>query len=176
MNCRTDLMYAGFLAIAARLNRELGVAPLLFGSLGLTRRLGTDLAPDDIDILLPERFVTGDWHRLEALMTAAGYVLRDEEEHEFENKGLKAAFASLESLGPFAGVDTGKIPTIRDHGADYLLLELSDYLKVYQASSQDGYRHNVKHKQDQQKIRLIMQAMGRDIRSVPGAQGVLPRE
>ena len=41
----------------------------------------------------------------------------------------------------------------------YLLLELEDYLEVYEASSMDGYRRNVKHKQDGQKIDLIRKAL-----------------
>ena len=39
-------------------------------------------------------------------------------------------------------------------GINYLL-DLHDYLKVYTASSKDGYRKNVKNKQDEQKIELI---------------------
>ena len=65
----------------------------------------------------------------------------------------------MEDLEPFAGVDIQRIPLIRENGTSYYLLELPDYLKVYEASSRDGYRKNVKNKQDQQKINLIRKAL-----------------
>ena len=157
---RTDeRKYAAFLAAAAMLNRQLGVTPLLFGSLGLEQRLGVPLAPDDIDVLLPERWLTGDWRRTAALMGSMGYGLVDEHEHEFANGDLRIAFAAIESLEPFAGVDINHIPLVRDQDAEYLLLTLPDYLKVYEASSRDGYRKNVKNKQDQRKTELIRKAL-----------------
>lgn len=156
---RFDLKYAAFLSVAARLNDVLGITPLLYGSLGLERRLGTSLNPDDIDVLLPESCLKADWPRTMACMREAGYALHNEAEHEFVNESFRVAFAPLESLGPFAGVDVAQIPQIREGGARYLLLELPDYLKVYQSSSRDGYRKNVKNKQDQQKIDLILRAL-----------------
>lgn len=41
-------MYKEFLKIAEKLN-NIGIVPLLFGSLGLEQRLDTPLNPDDID-------------------------------------------------------------------------------------------------------------------------------
>ena len=40
-----------------------------------------------------------------AVMNDAGYVLYDLHEHAFEKSGLSLAFASIESLTPFAGID-----------------------------------------------------------------------
>ena len=156
---RFDLRYDEFLSVAARIDEALRVTPLLFGSLGLKRRLGADLRPDDIDVLLPERCLTTGWRRLIDVMAGAGYALVDEKEHEFARGPFRVAFASIESLGPFAGVDIDRIPTVRDRGVDFLLMELADYLKVYEASSKDGYRRDVKHKQDGQKIDLILKAL-----------------
>ena len=153
------MKYAAFLSVARLLNRRLQVTPLLFGSLGLERRLNADLNADDIDVLLPERYVKDDWTALRALMESEGYRLMDESEHEFDRDGIRIAFAGIESLAPFAGIDVSGIPVISDGGADYMLLTLSDYLKVYTASSKDGYRKNVKHKQDQQKTDLIRRAL-----------------
>jgi len=153
------MKYEEFLRVAALLNGELGVAPLLYGSLGLERRLREDLGADDIDVLLPERFLRADWPRLVALMERAGYTLYDPDEHAFLHGGTSVAFASLENLRPFAGVDPEAIPLVEDGGARYLLLELGDYLKVYEASSLDGYRKNVKHKEDQAKIARIRAAL-----------------
>ncbi len=150
---------AEFLRIAGRLNGRLGVTPLLFGSLGLEQRLHADLSADDIDILLPEVFLAESWSDLASVMEEDGYVLCDADEHEFEKEGFSAAFAALESLTPFAGVDLTGIPVVEEAGTRYLLLDLEDYLKVYTASSKDGYRKNTKHKNDSEKIDLIKRAL-----------------
>lgn len=155
---RFDFKYDEFLSVAARINEELQTTPLLFGSLGLERRLEMSLQSDDIDVLLPERFLGRDWPRLISLMHALGYRLVDEAEHEFVSGEFRMAFAAIENLEPFAGVNIQKIPLLNDNAA-YLLLDLEDYLRVYTASSRDGYRRDVKNKQDQQKIDLIRNAL-----------------
>ena len=156
---RFDFKFSEFLSAAARINEELRVSPLLFGSLGLEQRLGISLNSDDIDVLLPERFLNAGWQKMISMMNKLGYTLQDEEEHEFVKGDFRIAFASMENLEPFAGVDLKGIPLIREQGTSYYLLELPDYLRVYEASSRDGYRKNVKRKQDQQKINLILKAM-----------------
>ncbi len=156
---RFDFKYGEFLSACAQINEEFQVYPLLFGSLGLEQRLGISLNSDDIDVLLPERFLHADWQKMITMMKKLGYKLQDEEEHEFVKGDFRIAFASIENLEPFAGINLNGIPLISENGASYLLLELEDYLKVYKASSNDGYRKNVKNKQDQKKISLILDAM-----------------
>lgn len=148
-----------FLHIAKVLNVKLGITPLLFGSLGLEQRLNANLNSDDIDVLIPEAFLKEKWNGIVEIMTENGYLLYDVHEHAFEKAGLSMAFASLESLAPFAEVDLTKIPIVEEAGVRYYLLDLQDYLKVYTASSKDGYRRNTKNKNDQQKINLINQAL-----------------
>ncbi len=149
-----------FLRIAEQLNQRLGIIPLLFGSLGLEQRLEADLKSDDIDVLIPENYLNNEWENITALMNDNGYTLYDIHEHAFEKDGLSIAFASLENLTPFAGVEISEIPVIDENRIYYKLLNLSDYLKVYIASSKDGYRKNTKNKNDQQKIDLIIKALG----------------
>ncbi len=151
-----------FLNIAKRLNGELHIVPLLYGSLGLEQRLHADLHADDIDILVPEVFLGEKWHDLASVMEEGGYVLYDLHEHAFERSGLCAAFASFESLTPFAGIDLSGIPVIEEAGVRYYLLDLRDYRNVYAASLQDGYRKNVKNKNDRQKLRLIDRALAEE--------------
>lgn len=149
-----------FLHIAKLLNEKLHIVPLLFGSLGLEQRLHMGLNADDIDVLIPEAFLDEKWDSIVAVMNDNGYVLYDLHEHAFEKDGLSCAFASIESLTPFAGVDPAKIPVIEEMDVRYYLLDLQDYLKVYTASSKDGYRKNVKNKKDGQKMELINKALG----------------
>lgn len=153
------MKYSVFLHIARKLNHSLQITPLLFGSLGLERRLKMSLNADDIDVLIPERFIQDDWEALVKLMEEEGYVIVNTEEHEFECDGIHIAFAGIEGLKPFARIEISNVPVISENGADFYLLELSDYLKVYTASSKDGYRKNVKNKQDQYKIDLIRQSL-----------------
>lgn len=149
-----------FLYVAESLNKKLSIVPLLFGSLGLEQTLHTSLNADDIDILIPETFLNEKWNNVVTVMNDNGYVLYDLHEHAFEKSGLSLAFASIESLTPFAGIDIVKIPIIEESGVYYYLLDLHDYLKVYTASSKDGYRKNIKNKKDEEKIKLINKALG----------------
>lgn len=152
-------MQKEFLHIAQLLNKNLNIIPLLFGSLGLEQRLHTNLNADDIDILIPETFLNEKWNSIVTIMNDNGYVLYDLHEHAFEKSGLSVAFASIESLTPFAGVNLSKIPVVEETGIRYYLLNLQDYLKVYIASSKDGYRKNTKNKKDEEKIELINEAI-----------------
>ena len=150
-----------FLHIAGAFNEKLHIVPLLFGSLGLEQRLHTNLDAEDIDVLIPEVYLNEKWDRVVTLMNDHGYALYDLHEHAFEKSGLSVAFASIESLTPFAGVNLESIPIIEETGIRYYLLNLQDYLKVYTASLKDGYRKNKKNKKDEQKIELINKALGK---------------
>ncbi|MDE6752676.1 MAG: phosphoribosylanthranilate isomerase [Eubacterium sp.] len=151
-----------FLKIAYQLNKKLNIMPLLFGSLGLEQRLTISLNAEDIDVLIPKEFINEKWQCIVDVMNDNGYTLYDYHEHAFEKDGLSLAYASIESLTPFADIDIANIPIINEDGIKYLLLELQDYLKVYTASSKDGYRKNVKNKQDKQKIDLIHNALSKN--------------
>lgn len=53
-----------------------------------------DLNADDIDVLIPEKFLKDGWCRLVDLMEADGYRLIDLHEH-FRKKDLTVAYAAL---------------------------------------------------------------------------------
>lgn len=145
-----------FLKNAALLHQQFGITPLLYGSLGLEVLTGASLNADDIDILIPQAYVTGDaWPAFRDDLEAHGYVLIDEHEHTFRKDGVDYAYASIEGLKAFAGIDIHEIEIRKTPLADYKLLSLAQYLRVYQQSAQDGYRMNVKEKQDGQKIAFI---------------------
>lgn len=145
-----------FLSNAALLNTQFGIIPLLYGSLGLEVLTGVSLDADDIDILIPQAYVTGDkWPEFRACLEACGYVLVDEHEHTFHKDDIDYAYASIEGLKDFADIDIHEIEIHKTPQAAYRLLSLAQYLRVYQRSAQDGYRMNVKEKKDQQKIKFI---------------------
>ncbi len=150
------MMFDSFLKNAKLLNDRFGITPLLYGSLGLEVLTGTSLNADDIDILIPEMFVTGGRRtEFQLFLENRGYVLIDEHEHTFLKSGVKYSYASIEELKVFVNIAVGDINIRNVSDTKFSLLSLEQYLKVYQKSSQDGYRLNVKEKQDNQKIEFI---------------------
>ena len=137
------------------LSDKLGVVSLLYGSLGLEYLTGEALGSDDIDILVPCVFITERWHEFKALLEAQGYVLVDEHEHTFARDSVAYSYADIEDLESFAGINTEDIEMHEADGVHFLLLSLEQYLAVYQKSSKDGYRVNVRQKKDADKIRFI---------------------
>ena len=147
--------HLAFLHNARLLQTELGITPLLYGSLGLECRAGIPFNADDVDMLIPECWLTDKWPMLKALLEQNGYVLTDEHEHDFLKDGIHYAYARLEELAPFAGILPEDIETIRHQDVSFLLLSLAQYRKVYTASAKDGYRIHTRGKKDNEKIALI---------------------
>jgi len=150
------MKYREFLAVAALLNERLGVTPMLFGSVGLERRLGTDLGADDVDVLLPEHTLKNDWEKVSDLMAESGYSPSAGKARGFLKDGVMIEFGSIEGVAKFAGLDITAVPHELDGGADYLLLDLPMYLRVYRALAAEPGREN---KRDRQKIALIERAV-----------------
>ncbi len=144
-----------FLENARLLSDKLDIVPLLYGSLGLEYLTGDDLGADDIDILVPRVFITERWQEFKAFLEEHGYVLTDEHEHTFVRDGVAYSYADIEDLESFAGIYAEDIEIHEVDGVRFLLLSLEQYLLVYQKSSKDGYRVNVRQKKDADKIRFI---------------------
>ena len=137
------------------LSYKFNIVPLLYGSLGLEYLTGDILGVDDIDILVPRVFITERWHEFKSLLEVQGYVLVDEHEHTFVRDGVAYSYADIEDLESFAGIHAEDIEMREADGVRFMLLSLEQYLAVYQKSSKDGYRVNVRQKKDADKIRLI---------------------
>ena len=144
-----------FIENARFLSDKFNIVPLLYGSLGLEYLTGDILGADDIDILVPRVFITERWHEFKALLEVQGYVLVDEHEHTFARDGVAYSYADIEDLESFAGINTEDIEMHETDGVRFMLLSLEQYLVVYQKSSKDGYRVNVRQKKDADKIRFI---------------------
>ncbi|MGT2665924.1 phosphoribosylanthranilate isomerase [Streptococcus rifensis] len=162
-------MYQDFLAIARELN-QIGITPLLMGSVGLEVRTGQSWLARDLDIHVPsdprgweapddERIYRFD--ELNAIMEKLGYHLVDRHEHEFQKDGRSVEFGGLHSLPSFAGVELEDLEEIEDEGVHYYLPNLEQYLKIYQASSKDSYRAENNNHKDFAKIDYLKQALGK---------------
>ena len=144
-----------FLENARLLSDKFGIVLLLYGSLGLEFLTGDALGSDDIDILVPRVFITDRWQEFKAVLEEHRYVLVDEHEHTFARDGAAYSYADIEDLESFAGIRMKDIEMREADGVRFLLLSLEQYLAVYQKSSKDGYRVNVRQKKDAEKIRFI---------------------
>jgi hypothetical protein len=144
-----------FLRIAMVLNQELDCVPVLYGSLGLWHIAKHEFIIDDIDILVPDKFMKGDWNKLQELIEKQDYKLMDAREHEFEKEGQKMAFAGFTALVDDLAISIDTLATVNESGAKYLELALKDYLAAYEFSQKDGYRKNVRQKRDLDKIDFI---------------------
>ncbi len=144
-----------FLENARFLSDKFDIVPLLYGSLGLEYLTGDALDADDIDILVPRVFITDRWQEFKAVLEEHGYVLVDEHEHTFARDGVAYSYADIEDLESFAGINTETVEMLEVDGVRFLLLSLEQYLAVYQKSSKDGYRLNIRQKKDADKIKFI---------------------
>ena len=144
-----------FLENARFLSDKFDIVPLLYGSLGLEYLTGDILGVDDIDILVPRVFITDRWQEFKVVLEEHGYVLVDEHEHTFVRDGVVYSYADIEDLESFAGISTEDIEMHKADDVRFLLLSLEQYLAVYQKSSKDGYRVNVRQKKDSDKIIFI---------------------
>lgn len=153
-------MFETFIHLANRLNLEYKIQPLLYGSLGLEQVTKINLHPEDIDILIPQVFIDDRWEDLKGLMNELGYKLVDLREHQFSKNKVNIAFAKIEELEEFAGIELKDIQTKIIHDTEYKLLNLVQYLQVYRKSSIDGYRKVKKNNKDIEKINLIESILG----------------
>jgi len=137
------------------LNKKFEIVPLLYGSLGLEYITNESLNSDDIDILINEIFLKERWNEFKKYLISEGYSLTDEHEHTFQKNGIFFSYASLQELESFAGINLNDIEQKFKNNVQFKLLSLEQYLKVYLASSKDGYRINTRKKKDGEKIEFI---------------------
>ena len=128
-----------FLENAKLLNNEFEIIPLMYGSLGLEYITNQNLNSDDIDILIPNIFLNEKWDVFKRILEKNGYVLIDEHEHTFQKNNIFYSYASFEELESFAKISLLDIEEKIDCTVRFKLLSLEQYLKVYTASSKDGY-------------------------------------
>lgn len=139
-----------------------GITPLLYGSLGLEFLTGVNLNADDIDILIPQVYIKEKWEEFKDALQKNGYELIDEHEHTFCKDGVCYSYASIEELYSFAGILLYQIEVKTIDGISFRLLSLEQYLTVYQKSSKDGYRVNVRNKKDKEKIKFIVKEIEKE--------------
>ncbi len=133
----------------------MNIVPVLYGSLGLEIVTGIDFSPQDIDILVPKRFLDENWPLLMETMEKLGYTQIDLHEHKFKKSDIEIGFAFEEHLLPFARIHYNKLEIITDQNVSYKLLSEEEYLLVYKQSVKDSYRRTKNNNKDLKKIEIL---------------------
>ena len=110
----------------------------------------------------PRFFITTRWPDLLTVLQQLGYRVVDIQEHELQYNDFTVGISYEEDLLPFAQVDYTTLGVKAIQGARYKILQLRDYLCVYEKSNQDGYRITQRHKKDAQKVALIKELLETD--------------
>jgi hypothetical protein len=127
----------------------------------LEQLLNQDFNPQDIDFLIPQKYIEEEWPSFKVIIENIGYTLIDLHEHEFTNGKFKIAFADIEGLKKDCNIKPEEIDTVNDKGVNYKILNLQQYLLAYEYSSKDGYRKNKNNNKDFYKIKCIKQALSK---------------
>ena len=144
-----------FLEVAGALNKSFDITPVLYGSLGLYRVIQASSVVNDVDVLVPHKFVNDEWEKLVDFMKGLGFRLKDEHEHEFEREREFVAFAAGLDLVEMIGIQPGELKISDIDGVRFKELSPEQYLKLYQFMLRDNYRQEKRGTADQEKIALI---------------------
>ena len=152
-----------FLQIAEKLN-ERNIIPLLMGSVGLEAVTKKDWASKDLDIHVPgdkrgwevhAEAAIYNWGDIVVLMNSIGFELVNLHEHEFVKNHISVEFGIIDTLPTFAGIMLEDLQLYTVEDVQFFTLKVEQYLKVYQASSQDSYRSDHNNDKDLEKINYL---------------------
>ena len=94
-------------------------------------------------------------------MEQLDFTMIEINEHEFIKNDIKIGFAFTEDLLEYADIEYTSLKVFEDNQAKYQLLTITDYLKVYNKSLQDGYRKTKNNNKDLHKI-LVLKKLVQD--------------
>ena len=134
--------------------------PVLYGSQGVSLYLGNFKDFSDVDLLVDERFLHDDWPILLEIMEERGFKLVNLREHEFkDSENYSVAFASEDILIRDGIVDDlSQLEVINVAGISIRTLRKEDFIKAYEFSRKDGYRKDVRGKNDDKILAMLKDA------------------
>lgn len=137
--------------------KKAGIQTILYGSLGVSIYLGNFKKFGDVDLLVEDHWLGKRWEDLLTILSNLGFKLIDTQEHEFSDvNGLVVAFAKKSILARDGIVISSKDIAIKDvKGSIINVLSPEAFKRAYEFSKKDGYRRNVRQKNDEEVIRLI---------------------
>jgi hypothetical protein len=143
-----------FQILAKLFNDMLNSKPILYGSLGLTSAMKIELETKDIDILLEDDIFKSQLSSIHSIMTTNGFLLVDENENTYRRGDLEVGIASDGDMLNFSGIEPSSLP-LHPGEPKYRTLSIEQYLATYKASVRDGYRKELRKKDDSSKIDII---------------------
>lgn len=152
-----------FLEVARELNKSFNIVLVLYGSLGLSRVIGEFGKVNDIDVLVPKRFLKEKWNELIGFMESLGFKLKDEHEHEFTRNGEIVAFGKEEDLSELAKIGPDELKISEIEGVKFKELSAEQYLSTYQLMLRDEYRQEKRGTADKEKIKLIEEYLAKNL-------------
>lgn len=158
-----DLYFKEFKDISLKLN-DIGITPVLMGSLGLEYISKVDWNAKDIDIHVngdprgwnaPDDLRIYNFGKILEVMSELGYELIDIHEHEFIKEGIRVQYGTIDSLYDFAKVHEKDIEIFNEDNIKFRVPNLNQFLDIYTASSKDSYRADKNNNKDFEKIDWI---------------------
>lgn len=152
-----------FIKIAKKLN-DFDIIPLLMGSVGLEVITRKSWDAQDLDVHVPgdkrgwdvpPELSIHNWIDIVKIMNSMEYSLINLHEHEFSKEGLSVEFGIIDTLPVFAGVRIEDLEMHKKGDVKYYLLNLEQYLCVYESSSKDSYRADKNNNKDSRKIDFL---------------------
>lgn len=156
-----------FFKIAKKLN-DIGITPLLMGSLGLEFITRKNWDSRDIDIHVkgdprgweaPDDERIDDWENIELIMRDLGYALIDLHEHEFTKDDFSVEYGVIETLPIFANVSLNDLEWNKWDDIEFYTPSTEAFLKIYLASSEDSYRADNNNNKDFEKIEYLKELL-----------------
>lgn len=135
---------------------ELGITPVLYGSLGLSRVVGEKFLINDIDILIPDVFLKDKFSELINVMLRFGFSVFNHKEHQFVRDSVNIEFACTSVLADI-NLSLENLRVCNVNGITFRMLDVNNYLSAYKFCLTDGYRKT--KKTDYKKIEIIEEYM-----------------
>jgi hypothetical protein len=145
-----------FLSITKKLNK-LGVIPALYGSLALYKITGNFIKIDDIDFLVPKKFLNSNWKLFKKFIVDLGHVQDPDHIHEFSKGSLIISFDSFENLFESTNINLKSLKNRKIKGAVFKLPTAEILLKIYSECLKNTRRKEKKEKEatDLNKIKFL---------------------
>ena len=146
-----------FVKVCQALN-QLGITPILYGSLSLVLQFDFDLEADDIDLAISAKEFLSHWAMITAALAPLGYQVDPEHVHEFIGHKPFVGFEIWEDLTGWALIEGHEMIESQLGKAAFRQLPDKVLLQIYQTGLRDPYRVARKGKNDNTVIaQLSMQ-------------------
>ena len=129
-----------FIYLAKKMNEQLSIIPLLFGSVALNMFVDDEVEMGDLDIALPHfmrpsrNYLCPEYIKF---MENNGYEYIDLHEGEFHKDEIKIHTAGDSWFKEYADINATEFPIMQYNGAVYKVFTLEHLIKTYTVSARE---------------------------------------